>query len=142
MFLKLLLVTGLIATVIYMMIVATDTDRYIRVKSDNINAMAQRYGTKRNLSPRRVVLILECDNGLCVDTLKSLLDQSLRVDDIAVETNRPERISDDMKRVVSVHKPGTAPIRETECDTIVFYLKNGKFYDYDYLENEVNKLIQ
>jgi hypothetical protein len=93
-------------------------------------------------SNKRIVIILECENGLCAKTLKSILDQSVRVDDIAVETNHPERISADEKQIVSVHKLGTAPVRETENDTIIFYLKNGQIYDYDYIETNVIKLTK
>lgn len=142
---KILLIIGLITTVVYVIAIVTDADRYVMVNYySSMQDMIENYRKKPKIKlfdgsnpDRRVVILLECENGLCSNTLKSILDQSVKVDDIAVETNHPEKISNEEKRIVTVHKSGTAPMRETERDTIMLYLKNGKFYPYDYIEQRV-----
>ena len=65
------------------------------------------------------------------------MDQSIRLHDIAVQTNTPRKIDQDLLKVVSIHKPGTELVREMERDTIVLKLKNGQEYPFDYVENQL-----
>jgi hypothetical protein len=125
-----------------------DWDRTIRLGMSSMNDLINMYSMKPQSKTRRVVAVIDCDDGVnngsvCNKTLKSILDQSIRLHDIAVQTNTPRKIDQDLLRVVSIHKPGTELVRETERDTIVLKLKNGKEYPFDYVENQLEiKKIQ
>jgi hypothetical protein len=100
------------------------------------------YSMKPKSKTRRVVAVIDCDDGVnngsvCDKTLKSILDQSIRLHDIAVQTNTPQKIDQDLLRVVSIHRVGTELVREMERDTIVLELQNGKEYPFDYVENQI-----
>lgn len=137
---KILLITAIVSTIIYILLLVTDYDRYLTMPSTN--DLISAYGRKSSIPNKRVVIVLNCERGICEDTIKSLLDQSVRVSDIAVETARPDSINDDIKRIVSIHKPGTTKLRETESDTIVLFLNDGKIYDYDFVEKNVSKISE
>jgi hypothetical protein len=95
---------------------------------------------KPKSNSNRVVAIIKCDNSLCNNTIKTLLDQSIRLHDIAVETNNPQLIDNEYLKIVSVHNPDTAWLREPDLDTIIILVENGKEYSYDYIENEVDRI--
>jgi len=137
MFMKIVLILAIVATISYIIAIVNDADRFVFVPTERLLAA---YSTKPTASNKRVVIVLECRADNCQDTIKSLLDQSVRVDDIAIETERPDLLSKDVKRVVSVHKPGTAILRETESDTIVLILRDSVVYDYDFVETQLKLL--
>lgn len=138
MILKVLLIVGIVITAIYMLMLVTNTDREFMLSFKSTQGLIDRYSKMTN-PQRRIVVILECENGLCEDTLKSILDQSVKVSEIAVETNFPERFQG-LSKVVSFHKPGTIAFRENEADSIIMVLKNGKIFDYDFIENSLKNL--
>jgi hypothetical protein len=133
---KILLIIGIITTIAYMMLVLTNTDRKITLALTSTSDLISSYSSRPSLS-RRAVVVLNCENGLCEKTLKSILDQSVKVAAIAIETSHPEKIDRLTKTVATVHQPGTAPLREPDKDTVIFYLQNGKTYDYDYIEENM-----
>jgi hypothetical protein len=104
--------------------------------------LIDQYSMKPKSEAMRVVAVIDCDDGVnngavCNKTLKSILDQSIRLHDIAVHTNTPNKIDQDLLRVVSIHNPGTELVREMERDTVVLKLENGKEYPFDYVENQL-----
>lgn len=128
-------------TIIGIVMVYFDWDRTIRLGMSSMNDLIDMYSMKPKSESRRVVAVIDCDgvnNGaVCNKTLKSILDQSIRLHDIAVQTNTPMKIDQDLLRIVSIHKPGTELVREMERDTIVLKIKNGKEYPFDYIENQI-----
>ena len=92
----------------------------------------------------RIVAVIYCSDNtpLSVNTVKSLLNQSVRLSDIAVETKNPKNIPDELKNVVTIHKLDTVKLRETESDTIIISVNNGTCYGNDYVENEINERMQ
>jgi hypothetical protein len=134
--LKGLLIIGLVATILYMVAVMTNVDRKLTLSIQTLPSLIEKYALMP-LPTNRVVIILVCESGLCESTLKSLLNQSVRVSDIAIETDHPENITADMRRIVSLHPTGSTRWRESEADTIVFILQNGEIFDYDYIESRI-----
>jgi len=135
------LISTIILTIISIVFVYFDWDRKFKLKMTSLNSLSNTYSLKPKSKTNRVVAIIQCNDGLCNDTIKTLLDQSIRLHDIAVETNHPEYINDEFLKVVSIHKPGTTWLRETDRDTIIIRIENGKEYPYDYIENEVDQII-
>lgn len=129
---KVLLIISIILTIVYMMVIITGVDRFMTPLPELIS----NYATKP-LAPKRVVVVFECKGDLNENTLKSILDQSFRVSDIAIETKTPQLINDETKRVVTIHKPGTTHLREPDADTVVLFLEADKVYDYDFIENSI-----
>ena len=137
-----LIILTIVFTFIGIVMVYFDWDRTIRLGMSSMNDLINMYSMKPKSEARRVVAVIDCDDGVnngagCNKTLKSILDQSIRLHDIAVQTNTPRKIDQDLLRVVSIHKPGTELVREMERDTVVIKLKNGKEYPFDYVENQL-----
>lgn len=135
-----IIILTIVFTLVGIVMVYFDWDRTIRLGMSSMTDLIDMYRMKQK-SERRVVAVIDCDGvnngGVCNKTLKSILDQSIRLHDIAVQTNTPQKIDEELLRVVSIHKPGTELVREMERDTIVLKLKNGIEYPFDYVENQL-----
>lgn len=133
---KILLIISLVISVLYILSIVTSFDRRIRLSFTSPNEISTKIRPISEQKQKRIVIIFTLPPS--VATVKSLLDQSVKVDDIALETEHPENISDELKQLVSVHYKGTAPIRECESDTMIIVLNDyDKIYDYDFVERRV-----
>lgn len=131
---KLILIIGIISTIIYMIYVVADGYRYFA----DINDLIAKYPSVPKPA-RKVVIVIPCGNEeICVNTIKSLLSQSVGVNDIGIESNKYS-VPDEIKEVVTLHRPDTVLLRETENDTVIINAENGKWYDYDFVENYLNR---
>lgn len=103
----------------------------------------QAYISKPKIPGRRVVIVIACKDNedVSMDTLSSILAQTVRVDDIAVETATPNAISENVRQIVSVHKPDTTKLRETESSTIVLFIPNGDTYEPTFVQSFANDII-
>lgn len=147
---KFFLILTIMSTIISIIFIYFDWDRKLSLKVSSIKSLMNTYSMKPKSNSNRVVAIIKCNsfnsfesttgNFLCNDTIKTLLDQSIRLHDIAVETNNPEFIDKEYLKVVSIHEPDTVWLREPDSDTIVIRIENGKEYPYDYIENEVDRV--
>lgn len=99
---------------------------------------------------KRVVLIINCDeensckNFIDKETIKtiiSILNQNIRVDNIAIQINKPEKfkkiLNPLLKNLISFHYPNTEKVREMENETITINLIKGKEYPYNYIQNKI-----
>lgn len=137
---KWFLIFTIVTTILSIIVVYFDLDRKALLKLSSTNSLSNIYSMKPKHTTNRVVAIIKCDS-LCNDTIKTLLDQSIRLHDIAVETNYPYNIRNEFLNVVSIHKPGTTWLRETDKDTIIINIENGKEYSYDFIENEIDRIL-
>lgn len=134
-FIKLTIVMSLI----FLIATYMEWDRTLKLATSSFDTLVEQYKLKPQ-PDKRTVLIIECEDdagGVCSHTLKSILDQSIRVHDIAVNTNHPEKVDPKLKTVVSIHKPGTEILREPSTDTAIIKLENGKTYSYDAIEAQI-----
>lgn len=163
--LKFLAVVGLAATVIYMLVVYFELDRRLSASNAPIASLASAYASKPLASAvapvgtRRVALLLECSSAAmggssCESTVRSLLDQSVRVDDIAVEEERSvvggatttsgDQLSadvvDSLRGIVTTHAVGTSPVRDVDASTVVLRVANDTFYPYGYVEKTLRHM--
>ena len=126
-----ILVFTLITTIIYIFYIVSDGERYM----SSLAMLIDSYKLKP-LHSSRVVVVISCvDKVLNANTLKSILSQSVRAHEIAIETPFP--VSDEWKKVVTVHLPRTTKIREREKTTIIINVENDKWYPYDFLESKL-----
>lgn len=133
------LIVSVIMLVGYAIVVYFDVDRSVKNELISLSSLAKRYSLLPK-SDRRSVVLLKCDeSGPDMKTLKSLLDQSVRVHDIAIETDYPRSIDDETKTVSTVHKMNTCHVRECELDTVIIIAKNGVTYPYDFVEKSLAK---
>lgn len=154
---KFFLMLTIILTIISIIFIYFDWDRKLSLKVSSVNSLLNTYNMKPKSNSNRVVAVIRCNDldpsspfdqpslptfsrGLSSNTIKTLLDQSIRLDDIAVETNNPQFIDSEYLKVVSVHAPDTTWLREPDSDTIIIRIENGKEYPYDYIENEVDRV--
>ncbi len=114
-------------------------DRLLMLKFTPLTNLVETYRQKPQPS-KRAVLVLACHTGVCMDTIKTLLDQSIRVHDIAIQTTNENLFPPELKRFCTFHPPNSQAIREGEQDTTIIHIQNGKLYDYDAIETTLEKL--
>lgn len=116
-----------------------DWDRTIRLRFKSVDDLLTVYKLKPK-PPRRVVAILELQDGESpnLQTIKSLMDQNFRLHDIAIQCNNPMQFKGMLEKLVTFHKPNTEWLRETEKDTLVLYIQNGKEYPYGFIDDAIN----
>lgn len=138
-YVKLLLVSSIAMLFAYILMVWFGWDRMIYLHAVPLATLINRYETKPKPSKRTVILLrLDDKDNLSDITLKSLLDQSIGVHQISVETSDGKvRVTDEQRKIVTVHKPGTEKIREQEADTLLFHVINGEIYSYDFIDINV-----
>lgn len=137
---KWFLILTIILTIISIIFVYFDWDRKLKLKMSSLNTLSNIYSMKpKYKNGNRVVAVMQCDK-INNNTIKTLLDQSIRLHDIAIETHHPEYIDDYYLDFVSIHKPGTVWLREGDRDTIVVDIENGREYAYDHIENEADRI--
>jgi hypothetical protein len=136
-----LIFTGVI-TFLSIIFIVFDWDRTLRLHMNSFDDLVNIYKLKPK-TEKRTVAVLELQNGedLNMLTLKSLIDQNLRLHDIALQTDNPKKYENEsLKKFISVHKPGTEWLRETEKDTIVLHVKNGYEYPYGFIDDIVDDM--
>jgi len=136
---KWVLVATIILTLASIVLVYFDYDRRLRLRMTSLQSLISAYSLKPK-TKGRVVAVINTENGVDETMLKCILDQSVRLHDITVQTKRPDLIPREMLSVLSVHEPGTDILREADNTTIVMYLINGREYPYDYVESYVESL--
>lgn len=129
-----LLFTGVV-TFLSILFIVFDWDRTLRLHMNSFDDLVEIYKLKPK-TEKRTVAVLELQNGEDINmlTLKSLIDQNLRLHDIALQT-ASKRQNESLEKLVSFHKPGTEWLRETEKDTVVLYIQNGYEYPYGFLDD-------
>jgi MinD-like ATPase involved in chromosome partitioning or flagellar assembly len=123
-------------SIIFLIFIYMEWDRSIMLSMTSFDDLVERY-TKKPQPTKRTVLIIDCETGLCNQTIKSILDQSVRVHDISINTNHAENINANLKKIATIHKPGTEILREPSAETVIIRIVNGNVYPYDSIENQV-----
>lgn len=139
MWIKILALLSIITTTLYLLAVAVGWDEQFEFYRASMGQMIEDYVDKPRFD-RRTVAVIECgDDPVCKDTVKSLLNQNMKLDDIAVQTTKP--VDSELEKITTVHKPHTDIIREGEVDTVVIKLINGKVYAYGAVEEMVSRSL-
>lgn len=120
-----------------------DFDRTIRLKNESFQKLIETYANRPHLSTIRtapkVVGIIQTELPLDKNTVKSILDQSVRLDDLTLQTNSIA-LPEELTTVMSIHPPNSEFVREANESTVVLYFKNGQVYDYDFVETTLERL--
>jgi len=132
---KYVLIFTAIFTIVGIFLVIFDWDRTLMLHFNSLDKLADVYRVKPKTG-KRIVAVFELKDGEEISplTLKSLVDQNVRLHDIAVQTNTPSN-DEHLRKLVSFHKPQTEWLREPERDTVVLYIENGKEYPFGYIED-------
>lgn len=121
----------IIAVLAIIITVHYDVYRRVRLFLTTIDALEK---TRTRRGQRRTVALITLNDGEMLDsyTVKSLLDQSIRPHEISVETAAKNRPSD--SEYVKFHPKDTLSVREDDASNIIIRVKNGQYYDWDYIE--------
>lgn len=109
-----------------------DFDRKIRLYSTSFSDLYDVYKQKP-VKPEKIVGIIETDDPINLQTIKSIMDQSVRLNHLAIQTNRID-IPEYIKKIATIHLPKTEWLRETENNTVIINIDNGVEYPYDFIE--------
>jgi hypothetical protein len=131
------LIATIVITIMSIVIIAFDWDRSIKIKMTPIEKFIDIYKKKPHAN-KRVVGVISTEDPLNMNTLKSILDQSIRLNDLALES-RTQRIPSSIKEVISWHNPYTTWLREPDADTIVIPFQNNKEYSYGFVETFIDE---
>lgn len=139
---KWLIQLSVIILSIYVIIIYMEWDRLVWLKLKPLEYFIEDYMQKPKWTKNRVVAVIPCKGRVSEITLKSILDQSIGLHDIAIQSNYPDFKFISANNIITFHKPGTEFIRETNANTIILHLKNGVIYRYDEIEQEILFAIQ
>lgn len=136
----LLLKLSMIVSAVYLVVIYMEWDRTIQLWFRSYDGYVDEYRSKPLASEKRRVVLLfkerDSSDRIPDDTLKSILDQSVRVDSISVQTRDYSKYRH-LKSFVTTHVPDTEEISEGESTTIVIPIESGEIYPYDYVERWV-----
>ncbi|ASZ85133.1 153R [Cherax quadricarinatus iridovirus] len=128
---------SIVISVLTIIVIFFDIDRSFRLYFSNPGGLIENYGMKQKNPKNRTVayINLKPNEKLNEQTIKSLMDQSIKLHDLAIQTNTPEYVDEKFKNLVSIHKPNTEQIREMDVNTIVIPIQNGVEYSFDHIES-------
>lgn len=136
-----LVVLSIIVTLIYMIVVWFDLDRTLAIWGSSLESYAKVYLQKPSARDgcdqiTKVIIILPCNQSYCDMTLKSILDQSVRVDAINIQTDFPDKFNrlTDLLPMLMVKPPGVDKVGEGDKRTAKMKILNGQVYSYDAVE--------
>ena len=136
----LLLKLSVLFSLVYLIVIYMEWDRRFQLWFTPYDVYVEEYSTKPIASEtRRVVLLYKerhASDRIPDDTFKSLLDQSVRVNGISVQTTDSSKYRH-LKSFLTVHVPDTEYISEGDATTIIIPIKHGAIYPYDYIERNV-----
>ncbi len=89
----------------------------------------------------KVIIIIPCNQSYCDMTLKSILDQSVRVDRIDIQTGYPDKFKHlrDLTPNLIIKPPGSDKVGERDERTIKIKILNGTVYPYDFVETFIKQ---
>lgn len=136
----LLLKLSILFSLVYLVVIYMEWDRRLQLWLSPYDGYISEYSSKPLASDKRRVVLLykerHASDDIPDDTLKSLLDQSVRVDSIAVQTTDQVKYRH-LKSFLTTHVPDTEAITEGDSTTIIIPIKPGVIYPYDYVESHV-----
>jgi len=141
-----LLILSILLTMVYIFMVWFDLDRTLSIWWSSLESYAAQY-LKKPLAREgysnitKVIIIVPCNQGYCDMTLKSILDQSVRVDTIDIQTDYPDKFNllRDLLTNLIIKPPGADKVGERDKRTVKIKILNGKVYSYDYVEKFINQ---
>jgi len=156
---KAIIIFALFSIIIFL-ILYYDIYRYIKIHFDDESEYINKYRKLKKCQDCRIVISLTTVPDrvkLLKPVIKSLLDQSVKVDQIVLNLpklckEKPYDVPDDLKKMCNIftcgrdYGPGTKFIptilREQEADTIIIMLDDDYIYGFNFIEtilNEYNK---
>lgn len=146
-----------IISLFYMFMVHYGVFRYYRLKSDNMEKYIEKYTGLEKIGKDKIVITFRPD-GNSLDAIKpfinSILDQTIKVDDIAITIPEGERekIPDDVKKVLNINTYDKdyddagnlilSVLREPEADTKIIILEPNVIYGEDFIQTIVEESNQ
>ena len=136
----LLVILSLVFSAIYLLVIYMEWDRTIGLNMSPYERYIEEYKFKPLASEQRRVIVLLKDHDISSpvpdNTFKSILDQSVRVNGICVQTLDPGKYKH-LRKILTTHVPDTEHISEGEETTIIIPIKAGDIYPYDFVETMV-----
>ena len=137
---------SIVLTILYILLVWFDLDRTLSLWWSPLKGYTSQYVGKplaRDGYPAitKVIIIVPCNQGTCDMTLKSILDQSVRVDTIDIQTDFPDKFKSlsDLLPTFRVVSPDIDKVGERDRRTVKIKMLNGPVYPYDYVERKVSR---
>ena len=119
--------------------------RYMNLYIYNPKSYIKKYFDLEKACNKKVVINLSISNP---DKLKpvinSLLDQTVRVDEISINTDKklPDYIKD-LNKVVRIYQTNLCIkpciMRENDNDTIIFFINDDKIYGKDFIQDSIDQ---
>lgn len=137
-----------VISVLYILSVYFDVIRYIRVHSKNRLKNSKKYASLPKASDSRVVLSLGPNEervGKLYTTLNSLIDQTVKVDQICINVPYSFKVPEEYNEVANIYRTGVdykeaakykpTLYRETDKNSTLIYLRDDVVYGKDFIEN-------
>jgi hypothetical protein len=131
-----------ILSVIYMLLDYFGVIRYISIHFKSPEKYSTVYSSLDKGHKNRVIISLHADNkniNKLKPIISSLIDQSVRVDEIALNVDHSTIVPDYLKNYVAIHRSYNANkltptiIREKDTDTLIIALDSDTIYGSDFI---------
>lgn len=136
-----LLILSIFLTIVYIFMVWFDLDRTLSIWWSSLESYTSQYLKKPPAREgythiTKVIIIVLCNQGYYDMTLKSILDQSVKVDTIDIQTDYPDKFNPlrGLLPNLIIKPPGVDKVGERDKRTVKIKILNGKVYPYDYIE--------
>lgn len=137
-------ILSILLTLVYIFMVWFDLDRTLSIWWSPLDSYTSQYVNKPLAREgystiTKVIAIVPCNQGVCDMTLKSILDQSVKVDNIDIQTDFPDKFKSLINSVptLEIKPPGVDKVGERDKGTVKIKMLNGTIYPYDYVEKVV-----
>ncbi len=141
-----LLILSIVLTLVYIFMVWFDLDRTLNIWWSSLERYTSHY-LKKPLARQgyssiiKVVIIIPCNQSYCDMTLKSILDQSVQVDAINIQTDYPDKFNNirNLLPNLMIKQPAVDMVGERDKRIVKIKLLNGKVYSYDFVESFIKQ---
>lgn len=123
--------------------------RLYRLRTRDCEYYINKYKSLPKADKKRVVITFNHPKGDIKPFINSILDQTVRVDDIGITSKEDVNIPEHLKKIINIYRyekdykdAGNAicsVLREPESDTKIIILNPNKIYGIDFIQNIVEK---
>jgi hypothetical protein len=125
--------------------------RMYKLKNTNCEYYINKYNSLPKADKQRVIITFHRPKGDIKPFINSILDQTVRVDDIGMTLNSKEKVNipEQLKKIINIYTyekdykdAGIAicsVLREPESDTKIIILNPNKIYGIDFIQSIVEK---
>jgi hypothetical protein len=137
------IIISIIFSAIFLLGLLFEMDRWFSLSWNSVDQFISSTELKPNVNSfnsnfKKIIVILSCEQGDCALATKSLLDQSVKVDEIVIKTTQKKLdwLDDKNNTTVKIVSP-TFSFKNVDPIVKKIFLQDNKIYAFDFIENQL-----